>query len=275
MRNGNHRGLGDIVMSDCGIFQIDRAYPFAAGLDDVFAAVGDLHVAVRVDRRDIACMEPTVLLDRGAARLGIIEIAADDPRAAHQQFAHRFAVMRLYTAGFVDDLHLDAENWPALLRLDRHLRLLPRRRCLAFSAAVVPTGLISVIPQACSISMPCRSNASIIDGGTADPPETTRRKVEQRAPVGREIGLEGEPHGRDAEADRHPLGFEQLVEARPVETRPGQDELRAVHRRGIGDAPAAGVKQRHHRADRVSAPTTGIASGSEAPYACSTVERWL
>ena len=68
----------------------------------------------------------------------------------------------------------------------------------------------------------------------------------------REMGLEAEPDRRHAEAHRHALGLEQLVEARAVEPRPGQHQLRPVHRRGIGGAPAAGVKQRHHRADRVA-----------------------
>ena len=47
----------------------------------------------------------------------------------------------------------------------------------------MPSGLISVIPQACTSSMPRRSNASIIDGGTADPPQTSRRRVEHCRPA--------------------------------------------------------------------------------------------
>jgi hypothetical protein len=46
----------------------------------------------------------------------------------------------------------------------------------------VPSGLISVIPQACSTSTPKSSwNARIIAGGQAEPPITTRFRVVNRA----------------------------------------------------------------------------------------------
>ncbi len=68
---------------------------------------------------------------------------------------------------------------------------------------------------------------------------------------GRKIRLEAEPHGRHAEAVGHALGFEQLVETSPVETRSRQNELGPVHRRGVRNAPGAGVKHRHHRTNHV------------------------
>ena len=37
-----------------------RADPLAAGLDDVLRAVGDAHVALGVDRHDVAGLEPAV-----------------------------------------------------------------------------------------------------------------------------------------------------------------------------------------------------------------------
>ena len=57
--------------------------------------------------------------------------------------------------------------------------------CFAFKAETVPSGLISVIPQPCTMSMPRASNAAISDGGTAAPPESTPRNVGQLAPVSR------------------------------------------------------------------------------------------
>ena len=54
----------------------------------------------------------------------------------------------------------------------------------------------------------------------------------------------------------HVLAFEQIVETRPVEPRPGEDEFDAICRRGIADGPATRVKQRHHRADGVPRRTT-------------------
>ena len=68
------------------VLEVDRADPFAAGLDHVLAAVGDLHVAVGVDRGDVAGREPAV--DQRVAAFAL-EVARDDPRAAHQQLAAR------------------------------------------------------------------------------------------------------------------------------------------------------------------------------------------
>src|SRR3954471_7153734 len=110
-------------MSNRGVFEVDRADPLAAGFDDGLPAVHYLHVTVFVDRRDVAGVKPSVFVHRYRARLGVLEIAADDPRAAHQQFTHRSAVMGLWLPGIVDHLHLDPENRPALLALDLHLRL--------------------------------------------------------------------------------------------------------------------------------------------------------
>ena len=123
MRDRDDRGLGDIGTGHRGVFQIDRADPLAAGFDDVLAPVGDPHKAVGIDRRDIAGMEPAIGLECGGGRLLILEIAADDPWTAHQQFADRFAVMRQRASLIVDDLHLDPKDRPPGLALDRHDRL--------------------------------------------------------------------------------------------------------------------------------------------------------
>ena len=60
VRHRDHRGLGDVGMRHRGILEVDRADPLAARLDHVLAAVGDLQVAVGVDRRDVAGVEPAV-----------------------------------------------------------------------------------------------------------------------------------------------------------------------------------------------------------------------
>ena len=94
---------------------------------------------------------------------------------------------------------------------------------------------------------PALANLDAVAGERLDhrsaAPQSRRKaagaEVEQRVPGRGEMRLEAEPNGRHAEAQRHPLGLEQLIEALPVEPRPGQYELRAVHRRGVGDAPAA------------------------------------
>ena len=51
--------------------------------------------------------------------------------------------------------------------------------CLPLNVATVPSGLISVMPQACSTLTPKSSwNVRIIAGGQAEPPITVARSVE-------------------------------------------------------------------------------------------------
>ena len=45
-------------MSDGGIFQVDRADPFAARLDQIFDAIPDLHDALGIDGGDVAGGKP-------------------------------------------------------------------------------------------------------------------------------------------------------------------------------------------------------------------------
>jgi hypothetical protein len=53
------------------------------------------------------------------------------------------------------------------------------RSCLAFSVLIVPTGLISVIPQPCSTLRPKSSDSvRTIAGGTAEPPIVAYLSVE-------------------------------------------------------------------------------------------------
>ena len=54
------RRLGDVGVRDGDVLQRDRADPLAARLDHVLGAVGDLHVAVGIDGRDVAGGEPAV-----------------------------------------------------------------------------------------------------------------------------------------------------------------------------------------------------------------------
>jgi hypothetical protein len=59
---------------------------------------------------------------------------------------------------------------------------LPSFNCPAFSVPAVPSGLISVMPQACNTCTPYSSwNARIIAGGQAEPPITTFFSVEKRS----------------------------------------------------------------------------------------------
>src|SRR5665811_1928082 len=52
--------VGHPAVADGDVFQLDGADPFAAGLDHVLGAVGDLHVAIGVDGGDVAGREPAL-----------------------------------------------------------------------------------------------------------------------------------------------------------------------------------------------------------------------
>ena len=98
-------------------------------------------------RGDVAGIEPAVPVEGLLAFA--LEIAARDCRASHFQPAHAFAVAGTLLALVVGDFHFHAEQGIALLALDIDLAL----RAAAWSsggliALMVPSGLISVMPQA-------------------------------------------------------------------------------------------------------------------------------
>ncbi len=180
-------------------------------LDHVLAAIGDLHEAVGVDRADVAGREPAV--DERVAALAL-EVVRDDPRAAHHQLARRAAVARQLLALLADDLHVDAEHRPALLRLHRHalggaeslvlgLERADRaeRAHLGHSPGVQHLHVVALLER-----LHHRRRA--------------RRAADDRAAHGAEsqivrldVGEQPLPDGRHAGRDGDALAFEQLVQA--------------------------------------------------------------
>ena len=101
------------------VLEVDARDPFSAGLDDVLRAIGDLDVALGIDRPHVAGLEPAVLGEViGRVRL---VVAARDPRPAHLDLAHRLAVPWRDPTLLVDDAQVDADGWEALLGPDRVL----------------------------------------------------------------------------------------------------------------------------------------------------------
>src|SRR6185503_7133140 len=98
-------------MAHSGVFQLDRADPFAARFDHVLGTVGDLHVSVLVDRGDIARVEPAIGIDRVTS---LPVIALDDPWALHEQSTEGFSIPRQLLAMFIDHFHRNAKKWLAL-----------------------------------------------------------------------------------------------------------------------------------------------------------------
>src|SRR5262249_24526441 len=111
----------------------DRADPFAARLDHVLRAIGDLHRAVGVDGRDIASREPAVLGERVAALA--LEVALHHPGAAHLQVAESLTVPGQLLAVAVDDAHVDSVDRAALLVLPGVALVLAELEVLGFVGA--------------------------------------------------------------------------------------------------------------------------------------------
>ena len=84
MMDADGGGFGDAGKADRGVFQLDRADPFATGFDHVLGAVGQLQRAIGMEHGDIAGIEPVVGVGR---RLFGLEVASDHPGPAHLQRA--------------------------------------------------------------------------------------------------------------------------------------------------------------------------------------------
>ncbi|MCY1406495.1 hypothetical protein D9M71_217630 [compost metagenome] len=82
MRDADHRRFGDGRVTDGSVFQINRGNPLATRLDNVLGAVGDLHVAVSVDRCDVTGIEPALAIKNLPSLAAVI--LAGDPRSLDQ-----------------------------------------------------------------------------------------------------------------------------------------------------------------------------------------------
>src|SRR6185503_13234650 len=119
--HADHRGLGDRGVRHRDVLEVDRADPLAAGLDHVLRAIGDLDVAIGIDRAYVAGRKPSHA--QGIAALAL-EIALDHPRSAHLQVAELLAVPGQLASVFVDDAEIHAEDRAPLLALDGFALLL-------------------------------------------------------------------------------------------------------------------------------------------------------
>jgi hypothetical protein len=244
---GRHR---DRRMGDGDVLEIDRADPFAARLDHVLAAVGDLHEAVGVDRADVAGRKPAV--DERIAAFAL-EVVRDDPRAAHHQLARGLAVARQLLAVVADDLHVDAEHGAALLGLHRHALFgaqsfvlgLERagraeRAHLGHSPGVQHLHAVAFLEGLHHRGRACRA----ADDGAAHGAELQVVRLD--------VGEQALPDRRHAGRDRDVLAFEQVVQRLAVEPRTRKDELGADHAGDVRQSPGVDVEHRHHRQHRVA-----------------------
>src|ERR1700676_2579871 len=93
MRHANDGGFLYGGMTHEGVFEVDGADPFAAGLYEIFGAVDDFDDSFAVQSGNVTGFEPAV---RGPAMglVGRIVVAGSDPWAAHFELAGGFPVAR-------------------------------------------------------------------------------------------------------------------------------------------------------------------------------------
>ncbi len=97
------------------VLDVDRADPLTPGLDEVLDPVGDLYVALWVDRSDVAGREPAVLRE---PRFIVLEVAVDNPRAQDLELSECDAVVRGAISFLVHDADLDPKRRTPFLRLE-------------------------------------------------------------------------------------------------------------------------------------------------------------
>ena len=146
MRHADGGGLGDVGVGDGGVLELDRADPFAAGLDHVLGAVGDAHVAVA--RPSSPCRRCRTSRPASvASSLGLEVAPAPPPARAPRACLCVAAVPGEVGAGVVGDLQLDGERRMAdgLLHVEalglaeaRHLGLEACRSCRSATSRSCP-----------------------------------------------------------------------------------------------------------------------------------------
>ena len=84
--HADHRGLRDAWMAQQQVLDLGRVRVEAADDEHVLDATDDAQVAVGVERAEIAGVQPSVGVDRGRGRFGVVEVAAHHGVAAHHDF---------------------------------------------------------------------------------------------------------------------------------------------------------------------------------------------
>ncbi len=239
MVHADHARFGNARRTHRDIFKIDRRHPFAAGFDHILGAIDNLHVAQRIERGDIASIEPAI--GREGAEAFALEIAADNPRPAHQQPAERLAIARQLLIIVVHDLHLDAENAAALL--DPDVELLIIGQGIGFrdaGAHRAERGHFGHAPQLQHF------HAELV---IAFEHRARHRRTTDRRPVQLAEGFAGflqilhhaQPDGRHGQRKINLFLDDQLVQGWRIEVRAAHHQLRAAAGRRIGDGPGIGV----------------------------------
>ena len=154
MMDADGRGFRHVRMADGEILEIDGRNPFAAGLDDVLGAVGDLHVAAGVDVSDVAGIEPAVLVELLRAGAAIIARAPRPGRAPSAgQRSCRPSGCALFSSSVIF-ISTPNGGWPCFCLTSQPGLAVQIAHIRGFRVHSVPSGDISVMPQAWMTSTP-------------------------------------------------------------------------------------------------------------------------
>ena len=253
VRDRDHGRLGDRRVRHQRVLEVDRRDPLAAGLDHVLRAVLDHHVALGVERGDVAGLEPAVV-GPALGLLGRLVVAGRDPGAAHLELAHRLAVPGDLLAVVADRAQLDERERQPLHRDDVELGLLVG---VAELADVVGGGRERgglghppAVHDRLAVALPEAGDHRARRGRAAD--EHVLELLEVPA-VGLRVEHAEDPHPdrRHAGRDRDALLLEVVEQRLGIEERAGEDDLRPDHQAGVGVAPGVGVEHRHDRQQRL------------------------
>src|SRR2546425_6211721 len=89
--NSDNGGFVNLRVRHQRVFEIDGANPFASRLDQILRTIGDSHVTLAVDRRDVSRSEPAIA--GPFVMLGIgLEVTRCDPWTTNFQLSHRLTI---------------------------------------------------------------------------------------------------------------------------------------------------------------------------------------
>src|SRR5712672_2173349 len=256
MRDAYYCGFFYGGVAHQGVFEVDRAYPFAAGFYEIFGAVDNFDEALIVDGGNVAGFEPTV---RGPTMglVGRIIVTSSDPRATYLEFAGCFAVARRFKVLAIRararDAQLDKWGGPALLAADLVALILGPFEHVAFQAAdggdrrgfrhAPKMHYVEIV----FIERAHQGNR----WGRATDDDAYRRRKLQAAGIFLKRVENPEPDGGHTASDGDVLLLDEIKHAFGIDIGSGQNQARAGHHAGVREAPGVGVEHGSYREDGV------------------------
>ena len=249
MGHANASGHLHLRVGHGDVLNVDRADPFTAGFDDVFAAVGDLHEAVGVDGGHVAGGEPAV--DQGAGAF-LAVILAQHPRPFDQQVACGDTVPGQILALGANDFHVNAVNAAPLFEANLHLLLGRQTQVFVFQGAQRAQGAHLGHAPSMQHLDPIVVFEGVDHGRWAGraPNHGALQGAEAQA-FGPHVAEHHLPHRGHACGKGDTLGFNQAVDRCAVQRRPRKHQFGTHHGGAVGNAPGIDVEHRHHGQDAV------------------------